>query len=91
MAFMVLHLEVADYDEWKKLFDSDPAGRRGIAKGHIVSRSVDNPNEVFIRAEFASVDDAKKFRQQLLDSGALSQATVKTPPTVIEVADQATY
>jgi hypothetical protein len=91
MAYMVVHLEVADYDEWKKMFDSDPAGRRELAKGHMISRAVDNPNEVFIRNEFASVDDAKKFRQQLIDSGALNRGTVKTPPTVIEVAEQATY
>jgi hypothetical protein len=91
MAYMVVHLEVADYDEWKKMFDSDPAGRRELAKGHMISRAVDNPNEVFIRSEFASVDDAKKFRQQLIDSGALSNDTIKTPPTVIEVAEQATY
>jgi hypothetical protein len=91
MAYMVVHLEVADYDEWKKMFDSDPAGRRELAKGHMISRAVDNPNEVFIRSEFASVDDAKKFRQQLIDSGALNNGTIKTPPTVIEVAEQATY
>ena len=91
MAYMVLNLEVADYDDWKKLFDADPAGRRGIAKGHMLSRSVDNPNDVFIRTEFASVDDAMRFRQQLLDSGALSNATVKSGPTVIELAEQATY
>jgi hypothetical protein len=91
MAYMVVHLEVADYDEWKKIFDSDPAGRRELAKGHMLSRAVDNPNEVFIRSEFASVDDAKKFRQQIIDSGALNHATVKTPPTVIEVVEQATY
>jgi hypothetical protein len=90
-AYTVIHLEVADYNEWKKLFDSDPGGRRLLAKGHMLSRAVDNPNEVFVRAEFASVDDAKKFRQQLLDSGALSHATVKTPPTVIEVVEQETY
>jgi hypothetical protein len=91
MAFMVLHLEVSDYNEWKKFFDSDPAGRTRIAKGHILSRGVENPNEVFVRAEFASVADAKKFRQQLLDSGALSRSTVKTGPTVIEVVEQVTY
>ena len=91
MASILLHLEVADYDEWKKLFDSDPAGRKGIAKGHLISRGVDNPNEVFVRTEYASVDDAKELRQRLLDSGALDQATVKTGPTIVEIADQATY
>src|SRR5207237_8506199 len=91
MVTMVLNLEVADYDEWKKLFDSDPGGRKGIATGHIVSRNVENPNAVFIRTEYASVDDAKKVRQQLLDSGALKNSTVKPPPTIIETADQVTY
>ena len=91
MVAMVLNVEVDDYDEFKKRFDSDPGGRKGIATGHTVSRNVENPNDVFVRTEYASVEDAKKVRQQLLDSGALSNFTVKTPPTIIEVADQATY
>jgi hypothetical protein len=91
MVAMVLNLEVEDYDEWKKLFDSDPGGRRGIATGHTLSRNVENPNDVFIRTEYRSVEDAKKVRQQLLDSGALNNSTIKTPPTIIETADQATY
>src|SRR5919197_1183654 len=73
------------------VFDADPGGRKGIAKGHTVSRNVENPNDVFVRTEYDSVEDAKKVRQQLLDSGALSNFTVKTPPTIIEIADQATY
>ena len=64
---MLLQIEVADYDEWKKLFDSDPGGRMGIATGHLISRGVDNPNEVFVRTEYASVDDARKVRQQLIE------------------------
>jgi hypothetical protein len=93
VAFMVLHLETADYDAWKQMFDSDPAGRRETAKGHIVSRSADNPNEVFIRVEFASVGDARSFRERLLASGALDNpdVTVKTGPTVIEPAENVTY
>jgi hypothetical protein len=91
VAYTIVHLEVPDFDDWKKLFDQDPGGRRQIAKGHVLSRNVDNPNEVFIRSEFASVDDAKRFRQQLLDSGALSDFTVTLGPTVIEVVEQETY
>jgi len=91
MAFALVHLEVADYDAWKQMFDEDPAGRKQTAKGHVISRSVDNPNEVFIRTEFASVDDAKEFRRRLLDSGALNRATVKTPPTVVELVEEAAY
>src|SRR5919201_4715691 len=91
MVAMVLNLEVDDYDDFKKRFDSDPGGRKGIATGHTVTRNVENPNDVFIRTEYTSIEDAKKVRQQLLDSGALSNLTVKTPPTILEIADPATY
>jgi hypothetical protein len=91
MASMLLHFETEDYDTWKPMFDSDPAGRRQSATGHSISRSVDNPNSVFVRANFASVEEAKAFRQRLLDSGALSNVNVKVPPTVVEVAEEVTY
>ena len=62
-------------------------------KGHVVSRNADNPNEVFVRVEFASVDDARAFRERLLASGALDRAgsTVKMGPTVIEPVETVTY
>ncbi len=92
MTFVVGHFDVGDYDAWKRdTFDADPAGRRQVAKGHMISRSVDNPSEVFVRVEFDSADAAKSFRDRLLASGALDNMDVKTPPTVIEVADEATY
>ena len=92
MAFMLGHFDVGDYDTWKReTFDKDPAGRKQAGKGHTISRSIDNPNEVFVRVEFDSVDDAKSFRERLLGSGALDNVDVKTPPTVVEVADVATY
>jgi hypothetical protein len=92
MAFMLGHFDVGDFDTWKReIFDADPAGRRQVAKGHVLSRSVDNPNEVFVRVEFDSAEDAKAFREQLLASGALDKVTVKTPPTVVEMADEESY
>ena len=93
MASMVLHLQVDDYDAWKPLFDSDPAGRKQSATGHTLSRGVDDPNAVFIRAEFPSVDEAKAFRQRLIDSGALQRPGVKVvvQPTVVEQAEAMTY
>jgi hypothetical protein len=93
MAFMVLHFETTDFDAWKRNFDADPAGRRQNGKGHIVSRAADNPNEVFVRVEFGSVDDARSFRERLLASGALESALmdVKTGPTIIEPVESVTY
>jgi hypothetical protein len=91
VAFMVHHLEVDDFDTWKAFFDEDPVGRRESAKGHVMSRGVDNPNEVFTRVEFDSVEDAKGFTERLLASGALERATVLTPPTVVELVENITY
>jgi hypothetical protein len=92
MTYMLANFDVGDYDTWKReTFDADPAGRKQAAKGHMISRSVDNPNDVFIRVEFGSVDEAKSFRERLMGSTALDNVTVKTPPTIVEVEDEATY
>lgn len=94
MAIMLIHFEVDDYDAWKQLFDEDPAGRaESGATSYMISRSVDNPSEAFIRVEFPSVDQAKAFREKLLASGAMERGgmRIKTGPTVAEVADQHTY
>ena len=91
MAFMVHHLKVEDFDTWKGFFDEDPVGRKQAAKGHTMLRSVDNPNEVFTRVEFDSVEEATAFRDRLVASGALSRATVLTPPTVVELVEDPTY
>jgi hypothetical protein len=94
VAIVLLNAEVDDYDAWKPMFDEDPAGRReGGATSHMISRAADNPNDVFVRVEFPSVDQAKAFRQRLLDSGVLDRpgAKVKTGPVVVEVAETVTY
>ena len=94
MAIVVLNFEVDDYDTWKPMFDEDPAGRRDSgATGHVVSRAVENPNEVFIRVEFPSVEHAKTFRERLIASGAMERGgmRLKSGPTVAEVDDATTY
>ena len=91
MAFMVHHLKVDGFDDFKSMFDADPVGRRQAAKGHLMLRSVDDPNEVFTRVEFDSLEEAKAFRDRLVASGALDQTTVLTPPTVVELVENITY
>ena len=94
MAIVVLNFEVDDYDTWKPMFDEDPAGRRDSgATGHVVSRAVENPNEVFIRVEFPSVEQAKTFRERLIASGAIERGgmRLKSGPTVADVDDATTY
>jgi hypothetical protein len=91
MAFLLLNFEPESYDEWKQLFDSDPVGRKAVAKSHRIFRAVDNPNEVFLGVEYASVEDATTFRERLLQSGVFDRFPPKSGPTVVEVAEEATY
>jgi hypothetical protein len=91
MAFMLMQFEVEDFDSWKQTFDSDPAGRREVAKGHQIFRAVDDPNQVFVATEYGSAEDAKAVRERLLDSGVLDNFTVKTEPTITELADSERY
>jgi hypothetical protein len=90
MAFLVGVLE-GDFDAFKQQFDSDPLGRQQVAKGHTMLRGVENPNEIFVRIEFDSADDARTFQDKVRNSDVLQNVTVKVPPTVAEMADQATY
>src|SRR5437588_433721 len=90
MAFLVGVFE-GDFDAFKQQFDSDPLGRRQAAKGHTLMRGVDNPNEIFVRIEFATAEEAKSFAEKVRSSNVLQNMTVKVPPTPVELADQATY
>ena len=90
MAFLVGVFE-GDFDAFKKQFDSDPLGRKQAAKGHTMLRGVDNPNQIFLRVEFGSAAEAKSFQEKVRGSKVLENVTVKVPPTVTEMADQATY
>ncbi len=91
MASVLVHYE-HDYDEWKAMFDADPVGRAaGGVTAHSVSRGVDNPNDIFVRLEFASAEDARSFRDRLLSSGVLDRLDVRVPPTVVEVVETQSY
>jgi hypothetical protein len=91
MASVFGHFDVGDYDAWKQMFDTDPAGRAKLGKGHSVFRSVANPSDVFVAVQFDSTDDAQTFVEGLLASGALDRVTVKTEPTVVEEAETVEY
>jgi hypothetical protein len=90
MAFIVGVFE-GDFDAFKRQFDEDPLGRKQVAKGHTLLRGVDNPNEVFVRIEFATAEQATSFAEKVRNSTVLQNMNVRLPPTATELADQATY
>ena len=91
MALMLMGFEVDNYDEWKQLFDSDPGGRKAVAKGHRLSRSVDNPNEIYLAVEYSSAADAKAVLGRLQQAGVFERFQPLFGPAITEVAEESTY
>ncbi len=73
------------------MFDEDESRVRRDARGYRIARSVENPNGLFIQAEFVSHDDAKRTRQSLLDSGELERFPGRTGPTIVDIPESVTY
>ena len=86
-ASMTARVRVEDFDAWKVLFDRDEPGAREKALGWTLYRGTENPNEVFIRVDFASVDDATAARDKVLASGVLDRIPDHTGPTVVQQAE----
>jgi heme-degrading monooxygenase HmoA len=65
---IILRLEysVPDFDEWKKVFDSDPLNRQksGVRRYRIL-RPVDDPKYVMVEIEFDDSSKAEAFRRAL--------------------------
>ena len=60
-------------------------------KGHMIFRSVDNPNQFFVRIEFDSAEEARSFAEKVRGSDVLANLSPIVPPTVIELAEQTSY
>ena len=91
MSYMLTRIHVDEYDAWKPVFDSDPAGARKEAKGHRILRSAEDPNELFIQVEFASAEKAAAARERLVSSGVLERVSVTAGPALAEEAETVAY
>jgi len=65
---LILQIEhvVADFDGWKKAFDSDPVNRKqsGV-RSYRIFRTIGNPNYIIIELEFDNIQEAEKMHQNL--------------------------
>jgi hypothetical protein len=91
MPYFLTRLNVGNYEAWKPNFDEDGPGARRDAKRHVLLRNVENPAEVFILVEFASVDDARSGRERLMSSGVLDRFADKSLPVIVEEAESRVY
>jgi hypothetical protein len=85
-AFIITRIQVGDYDTWRPMFDQDRPQARERATVQRVFRDVDDPNQVFIFLEFASVEDANEAQRRLVESGVLDRFEDKHGPNVVQEA-----
>ena len=89
-AAITARVRVDDFDAWKPLFDQDIPNAREKALGWTLDRGTDDPNEIFIRVDFASIQDATEARDRVLSSGVLDRLRDHYGPVVIQQADRKT-
>lgn len=82
-AFIVTRIQTNDYDRWRPMFDQDQPRAREKAVVQRVLQSTEDPNEVFIYLEYASLDDANEARDRLVSSGVLDRFDDTNGPHVL--------
>ncbi|GBE23977.1 hypothetical protein BMS3Bbin02_00242 [bacterium BMS3Bbin02] len=79
MKVVAVNHDVADYDQWKAVFDEIPPKTMG-ALFHRINRSVDDANNITVVAGFDTVDAARAFLNNADLKQAMGRAGVKSAP-----------
>lgn len=81
----VLRIEhpVPNFDSWKKAFDNDPIGRKGMGvRRYQVYRPADDPNYSLVDLEFDSASEAEACLSALRMLWSRVQGSVMNDPRV---------
>ena len=81
MKVVAINHDVADYNQWKAVFDEMPPRTMG-AKFHRINRSVDDANNITVVAGFDTVDAARAFVGNEDLKEAMGRAGVTSAPRV---------
>ena len=83
MATLFVRHTVADYAAWRKVYDEFKATRTSMGvTSDGVYQSAENPNDVTIYHEFATMDEAKKLVESSELREAMTNAGVVGAPDV---------
>lgn len=84
MIILRIEHKVPDFDGWKKVFESDPIGRKksGVRRYRIL-RPVDDPNNIIIDLEFESLDEATNTLTALRNLWNKVEGTVVINPKTL--------
>jgi hypothetical protein len=79
MKVVAINHDVADYDQWKAVFDEMPPRTMG-ASFHRINRSVDDANNITVVAGFSTVEAARAFVTNEDLKEAMGRAGVTSAP-----------
>jgi hypothetical protein len=83
MATLFVRHPVSDYAAWRRVYDSIGAMQKaGGVIADSVYQSADNPNDVTVTHEFASIEAARTFVSSPDLKAAMEKAGVSGPPTI---------
>lgn len=83
MVRMFVRHEVADYAAWRTVYDSIDSERSALGvTGHAVFTAVDDPNNVTVWHDFASLEAAQSFAGSSELREAMGRAGVQGKPDV---------
>jgi quinol monooxygenase YgiN len=85
----VVRHEVADFDAWKKVYDSfAPVQAEHGVRAHQVLRSIENPNDVTVTHTFESREAARDFFAMPELKDAMSEAGAKADSVEISYFEE---
>jgi hypothetical protein len=94
-AIVRIEHEVRNFDDWKKVFDSDPLGRqKGGVRRYRIFQPVDNQKYVMIDLEFDNSKQAEAFAAALrkMWDGEDAQRVMQNPQVrILEVVESKEY
>jgi quinol monooxygenase YgiN len=83
MATVFLRHTISDYAAWRKVYDAaGPLKKAGGVMAEAVYQSADNPNDVTVTHEFATIEAAKTYLDKPELKQAIEKAGVIGAPTV---------
>jgi len=80
---MFVQHKVTDYAAWRKAYDSfGPTRKKLGVTAHAVYRVSDDPNNIIVTHDFASLEKAKAFAASPELKEAMEKGGVTGPPTI---------
>ena len=91
MVHVIIRHKVADYGQWKQVFDSHLGGRMAAGEsGSRVFQSCDDPRDITIISDWDSVEHARRFVASDDLKAAMKKAGVAGEPDINYVQDAVT-